>query len=80
MKTQNILDEIPEKARLALTRQAIREGRSIADLIGEIALQAADRILAEPATEPPHETRSRPRGANGTGEENPESGFQQPVS
>lgn len=57
MKNENILNEVPEDARLALARQAISEGRPIADLIGEIALQAADKVLSAPASEPDGEAR-----------------------
>ena len=52
MTLSTILNDLPESARQAWSQKAIREGRPIADLIRDAAIEAAERISTAKQPEP----------------------------
>lgn len=53
MTIKDILDELPDEARRALIQESIRQGKPISELIGNIAVEAAERILQHRGTPEP---------------------------
>lgn len=50
-----VLEELPEQTRDALTRESIRRGVAVAEIIREALIETADRLNGEPLPEPDQE-------------------------
>lgn len=50
-----VLEELPEPTREALTRESIRRGVAVSEIIREALIETADRLNGEPLPEPDQE-------------------------